>query len=113
MKVWMRDDLWFRNLHSDFYTGFLELGFIGFGAWVFSYFLSFNRLSQTPENDAKPQLFALAVIVYTFVLYVTDNVLIYFEYWFPLSMMLIEIADKNLSKMKKQVLLNTSQHFLD
>ena len=27
-------------------------------------------------------------------------------------MMLIEIADKNLSKMKKQVLLNTSQHSL-
>ena len=105
MRVWMRDDYWFTNLHSDFYTGFLELGFTGFGVWILSYFWSFFRLTNDADDDNNGMIFALAAIVYTFIIYITDNILVYFEYWFPLNLMLLDMAYSGTAEKKRQDML--------
>lgn len=101
----MRDDYWFTNLHSDFYTGFLELGFTGFGVWILSYFWSFFRLTNDADDDNNGMIFALAAIVYTFIIYITDNILVYFEYWFPLNLMLLDMAYSGTAEKKRQAML--------
>ena len=109
LRVFMREGAWFGNLHSDFFAGYLELGFIGYGVWIYSYFRSFRKFTQNAEEDDRPFLFALAAILYTFVMFLTDNVLIYIEYWLPLNIMLLDMVNRVPSYQKKQAMLMESQ----
>ena len=113
MRVWMRDSFWFTSLHSDFYVGLLELGFIGFGVWIASYFWSYNKLTEDSDDNPAIKLFAFCAIAYTFILYITDNTLVYFEYWFPLNLMLLDMAFSRTSDKKKQTILLESRHSHD
>ena len=80
-------------LHSDLYNAYIDLGFIGFGAWISSYFWAFYNLTKRSANKAK--LFAITVVIYTFVIYLTDNALIYIDYWLPLNIILLDISNRD------------------
>ena len=99
---------WFKNLHSDFYTGYIDLGFFGFGIWILSYFWAYGNLTKPVQDDDRPLLFAMGAIVYTFILYLTDNVLIYYEYWFPVNIMLLDLVNRRPCDHKEELRLPTS-----
>ncbi len=101
LRVFMREGAWFGNLHSDFYVGYIELGFIGFGVWIASYFPSYYSLTQNPDRDSRAEIFTLAAIIYTFILFLTDNPLIYIEYWFPMNLMLLSMANRHSGERER------------
>lgn len=57
------------NLHSELLRWFLELGLVGYGLWLFMFFKSvvYSR-------------FIFIMFVFMFILLLTDNVMIYFDY---------------------------------
>ena len=90
------------NLHSDLYSAFIEIGFIGFGLWVSSYFIFLYYMGKRNELSIHTIAYTFVFIVYTIALYSTDNVLIYIEYWLPLNLILLEIVNKKRIKMKNK-----------
>ena len=113
LRVWMVDDRWFQNLHCDFYRGYIELGFFGLGIWMLSYFRSYYKLTQDTEKNNTILIFAFSAIAYTFVIFITDNILTYFEYWVPLNLMLLDMAYSRPSDVKRQALRMKAHYLCD
>lgn len=109
----MVDDRWFQNLHCDFYRGYIELGFFGLGIWMLSYFRSYYKLTQDTEKNNTILIFAFSAIAYTFVIFITDNILTYFEYWVPLNLMLLDMAYSRPSDVKRQALRMKAHYLCD
>ena len=110
LRVWMVDERWFQNLHCDYYRGYIELGFLGFGMWIISYFRSFYKLTEEARDDNTVLVFAFSAIAYTFMIYITDNVLNYLEYWLPLNLMLLDMVNSRPADKKRQALLTKAHH---
>ena len=106
----MVDERWFQNLHCDYYRGYIELGFLGFGMWIISYFRSFYKLTDEARDDNTVLVFAFSAIAYTFMIYITDNVLNYLEYWLPLNLMLLDMVNSRPADKKRQALLTKAHH---
>ncbi len=113
LRVWMVDERWFQNLHCDFYRSYIELGFFGLGIWMLSYFRSYYKLTEDTENNNTILIFTFSAIAYTLMIYITDNVLLYFEYWFPLNLMLLDMAHSRPSDVKRQALLMKAHYLYD
>lgn len=111
MKVLMYAGTCFENLHCDFYRGYIELGFLGFGIWIISYFQSYYSLTKTSEEKNKALIFALSAIAFTFILFITDNVLSYIEYCVPLNLMLLDMTNSSPAQNKRQA-LRLKAHYL-
>lgn len=82
----------FGNLHSDLLATYLELGFIGYGIWLLSYAYIIRKISSKIGNTYK--YFVLLAIGYTVINYMTDNIIIYINYWFPLNLLLLYAQNK-------------------
>ena len=65
-------------------------------------------LAAMKNKHDRPLLFAMGAIVYTFILYLTDNVLIYYEYWFPVNIMLLDLVNRRPCDHKEELRLPTS-----
>ena len=89
------------GMHSDTLKKYIELGFIGFIAWII-YVIKIKTIKFKNEFSDKVAAIYLMFTVYSFVLYLTDNV---FEYYIftliyviiPLAMS--EITDNTIKKV--------------
>lgn len=80
----------FGNLHNDIMMTFIDLGFIGFTIWFFTFYW----LSKKAKNGKK-QLVIICLFLYTVINYMTDNITIYINYWFPLYIMIFELLSRD------------------
>ena len=85
----------------------------GLGIWMLSYFRSYYKLTEDTENNNTILIFTFSAIAYTLMIYITDNVLLYFEYWFPLNLMLLDMAHSRPSDVKRQSLLMKAHYLYD
>ena len=76
-----------RALHNDFFKVYLQIGFAGFIAWAF-YWLSYIPKFIARKFGVNSGYIALMVIVYSFIIYTTDNMEGNYNYQFVLSMLL-------------------------
>ena len=96
-KGWML----LSGMHSDTLKKYIELGFIGFIVWII-YVIKIKTIKFKNEFSEKVAAIYLMFTVYSFVLYLTDNV---FEYYIftliyviiPLAMS--EITDNTIKKV--------------
>ena len=84
------------NMHNDLFATYIEIGFLGFGFWILSYFYFVNKLYKLNNNSIKTLIILMGCIFYTMIIYTTDNTLIYIEYWLPLILIFLEVSDKHL-----------------
>lgn len=78
----------FSNLHNDFLTAFIELGFIGFIVWLISFLIIPRRLKS--ENRSLSNLINV-LIGFMFINMLTDNIYIYVTFLFPFYVVLLSI----------------------
>lgn len=71
----------YSNLHNDLLKIFIELGILGFVVFLLSYGVMFWFAGKIAEKSKVSYL--LSVVVYTMLLYATDNVSIYMIYLIP------------------------------
>ena len=64
-------------IHNDFLRMYLNVGFVGYWVWIWSYLVTRLRYFFKQGGKAAGTLF-LAVCIYCFVLYSTDNTIYYF-----------------------------------
>lgn len=76
-----------RALHNDFFKVYLQIGFAGFIAWAF-YWLSYIPKFIARKFGVNSGYIALMVIVYSFIIYTTDNMEGNYNYQLVLSMLL-------------------------
>lgn len=84
----------FRNLHNDLLVSFIEIGFIGFGVWLISYLIMIHQIGLKNTISYEKKCLLLTVIIYTFINYMTDNILIYINYWMPLSLIILDVSKR-------------------
>lgn len=72
----------FQLLHNDLLSMYIEIGFCGFLFFLLLYGYVLLRRSKRWNADAA--VFVMGIFVYTFVLFATDNVSIYINYFYPL-----------------------------
>lgn len=82
------------NIHSDLIAAFVEIGFTGFICWLLSYFYMIRKLEIVPYASDRTKTFLLVSILYTMIMYVTDNILIYIIYWLPYTLILLELRNR-------------------
>ena len=71
----------YSNLHNDLLKIFIELGVVGFVIFLLSYGVMFAYGGRIAEKSKVSYL--LCIIVYTMILFATDNVSIYIIYLVP------------------------------
>lgn len=81
----------FANLHNDLLLLFIETGFWGFGLCVLSYFYMISRGVKKSKKFSSRNVLLISLIIYSFMNYLTDNILIYINYWLPGYLMFLGI----------------------
>lgn len=71
----------YSNLHNDLLKTFIELGIFGFFVFLASYGVMFYLVGKKFEKSKL--CFLLGIVVYTMLLFATDNVSIYMVYLVP------------------------------
>lgn len=75
-----------RAMHNDFFKIYIELGFIGFTVWG-AYWIIRIPLKIKNKIDVNASFSCMLLIIYTFVLYTTDNTDAYFNYQMQLALL--------------------------
>lgn len=76
-----------RNLHNDFLVAYIELGFIGFLLWLFSFQIIIKYVEKK-KNLNCANLVAL-LIGYMFINLMTDNIYLYITFLIPFYIILL------------------------
>lgn len=86
------------NLHNDILKLYIETGFWGYITYMFIYSKIFKKISEKDKENGK---LIFIMYIYTFILYLTDNVSIYIYYLIPFyTLIFYEIRNKALIKKK-------------
>lgn len=91
----------FANLHNDLLRTYIEVGFWGFGLCVVSYFCIIYKVKNTSSIYDARKVLLICLVVYTFMNFLTDNILIYINYWFPVYMLFLGIIFAPLDCRRK------------
>lgn len=75
------------NLHNDLLMTYIDLGFFGYIIWIFS----FNKWFKNVKNT-KSYIPILIIIIYTVGNYMTDNIMIYVNYWLTTYLLLFSYS---------------------
>lgn len=84
----------FGNLHNDLLATFLEVGFIGFSMWLIGHIVIIYKAYMKKNISFKAICLLILLIGYTLINYMTDNILLYINYWLPLNLIILKITDK-------------------
>lgn len=78
----------FRVIHNDYLQIYAEIGFIGFFIYfsLYSIYLM-NRCNNKKSTD---RILLWAMIMYTFLLWTTDNTQVYISYWIPAWILILD-----------------------
>ena len=79
----------FNNLHNDFLTAYIELGFIGYFFWLVSFVAIIVFVRKKSASDSN---FVLVLIGYSFINFLTDNIYLYVTYLMPLYVILLNVV---------------------
>lgn len=79
----------FDNLHSDLLLIYIETGFWGLGLCVISYFYMIRKKGSFSNIYVARKALSISLIVYTIMNYLTDNTLIYINYWLPMYLLFL------------------------
>ena len=71
----------FSNLHSDTLKIYIELGFLGYLVY---YLIGFGVYRIINKSNKKLAIIYLSIMLYSNLIYLTDNVSIYYVYLFPI-----------------------------
>ena len=80
------------NLHNDLLKVFAEIGLIGYVLWLASHFIMCKWISQKRELGYKKTIFLYLVVIYSLLNYMTDNIMVYVNYWFPAYLVLLTVV---------------------
>ena len=99
LTAWRIQD--FSNLHNDLLKFHIELGFVGFILLLASYGAVFY-LVEKHYGASKLKLF-LSMVIYTMMLFATDNVSIYVIYLIPVYSIYFAVLAE---KQQKEIIQN-------
>ena len=100
LSKWRVED--FANLHNDLLKFHIELGFLGLLLLLLSYGVVFYLVEK--KYDASKMKIFLSMVIYTMILFATDNVSIYIIYLVPVySIYFAVLAEKHPKEMIEKV----------
>ena len=82
----------YGNLHNDLLKIYIELGFLGFLIYLLSFGVLFYYIGKRIGNSRS--CFLLGLIVYTMLVFATDNISIYMIYLIPLYSVMLAVVGK-------------------
>lgn len=82
----------FDLLHNDILSLFIEIGFWGFMIFLVLYYIVISKLTR--KYDSNVMFMIVALYIYTFINYMSDNISIYINYFFPLYMIIFTLLDE-------------------
>ena len=88
----------YGNLHNDLLKIYIELGFFGFLIYLLSFGVIFYYIGKKLGNSKS--CFLLGVIVYTMLIFATDNTSIYMIYLIPLYSVMLAVAGKQVESKR-------------
>lgn len=91
----------YQLLHNDILSFYIELGFLGFLIFWIIYIAIFWRLIN--KIDIDKMIILLALFIYTVIVFMTDNISIYMNYFYPFYMMLFSLMDKEKVLEEKKI----------
>lgn len=95
-----------RALHNDLFKMYIEIGFIGFSVWIIWWLIKFPMIIQR-RYGVKKSFLCLLFIIFSFILYTTDNTESYINYQMELSAIITYIScfyiDRNTIIKKKSI----------
>ena len=78
-----------KNLHNDFLTAYIELGFIGYIVWLLSFVIMHYRIEKT--KGLKYACISIVFFAYMFVNFLTDNIYIYISFLLPFYIVVLSL----------------------
>lgn len=81
------------NLHNDLLKVYIEIGSIGYLIWLISHFFVCGRVCKRRKLSFNKAFFLVTVMIYTFLNYMTDNIMVYINYWFPAYLVIFSAVD--------------------
>ena len=82
----------FGNLHNDFLRSYIELGFIGYCIYLLSYFVFPLTCVKKLNLKLGEIVSAISIIIYSFIIFLTDNVIIYIDFVFVMNFVILSVA---------------------
>ena len=71
------------NLHNDLLKVYIEIGSLGYLIWLISHFYICGWVYKKRKLSFGKAFFLVTVMIYTLLNYMTDNIMVYINYWFP------------------------------
>lgn len=94
------DDLYnmvsIKALHNDFFKYYIDLGFIGFIAWLW-YWIKAIPAKLEKRIGINGTLVCFCLLMYSFITYATDNTAEYFNYQMHLAMLITAVSSGYLN----------------
>lgn len=91
------------NLHNDLLKVYIEIGTLGYVIWIVSHFATCYWISKKKNLDFKKSLFLYLVMIYTLVNYMTDNIMVYVNYWFPTFLVMLAVVFSDQKENQEEV----------
>jgi len=86
-------NMYIKNLHNDFLSMYIEIGFIGLLIFILIYYKYIKYVYE--KCDYKCASAVITIIFYTFILYLTDNVSIYISYLIPYFTIILNLISSD------------------
>ena len=99
------------NLHNDLMKVFVEVGSLGYILWIASHFVMCYWISRKKNLGYKKTIFLNLVIIYSLLNYMTDNIMVYVNYWFPAYLILLMVAFSD-DDIKIEKIEDRKEHWL-
>lgn len=77
------------NLHNDLLMTYIDLGFLGYVLWL----TSFSKWFSVKDKKSKICVPIVILMIYTIGNYMTDNIMIYINYWLTAYLMLFSFTE--------------------
>lgn len=97
------------NLHNDLLKVYIEIGTLGYAIWILCHFMTCYWISKKKNLDFKKSLFLYLVMIYTLINYMTDNIMVYVNYWFPAFLMILAVVFSNGTEKHEEVTDNRKE----
>lgn len=89
------------EIHNDFLRMYVEMGFMGYLIWIWSHFV-FRMKYFFAAGGKKAGVLFLALSIYSFINYITDNTLFYYDTIIAFSITIIACCMDNSEKSQEE-----------
>lgn len=85
-------EIHFERLHNDILVYYIELGFLGFVIYIYSYFEMIVVFIKKKIINYKKIVILCSFIIYHLICFCTDNISIYINYLFPMYFVMCNVV---------------------